>query len=363
MLVFVAIAVLGLLVVVHELGHFLAARLQGIAVTRFSIGFGPVLWRFQGPQTEYALRAIPLGGYVAFPDDELDETFNPDDPSLLKNRPILDRAIVMVAGVLANLVFAYLLLMFQLGTAGLPSFTPQPGVQIPQVFSQTNSAAYQAGLQPGDVVLKVNQTVLESGSAGISTLKNAIDNSQGNPLSFSIQRGETPLEIQVTPILTEDGMPKIGVQLSPNGVLNRRRAKNPIDLVWGAAEEFQRIVKLTVLGFGQLFLHFQDAVGQVSGPVAIVAMGADIAKSDIANLLQFAALISVNLAIINILPLPALDGGHLAFLLFEGIRGKPIPMEYQQGIMQTGLMFIFGLGVLLIVRDTANLAWVQQLLQ
>ncbi|NEQ17985.1 MAG: RIP metalloprotease RseP, partial [Moorea sp. SIO3E2] len=116
-------------------------------------------------------------------------------------------------------------------------------------------------------------------------------------------------------------------------------------------------------GFGQLLSNFGETAEQVSGPVAIVAIGADIARSNAVNLLQFAALISINLAIINILPLPALDGGQLAFLLIEGLRGKPLPMEVQQNIMQTGLVLLLGLGVFLIIRDTANLGWVQNLFQ
>jgi len=111
--VLAAISVLALLIVVHELGHFLAARFQGIHVNRFSIGFGPILWKYQGPQTEYALRGIPLGGFVGFPDDDPESTFQPDDPDLLRNRPILDRAIVISAGVIANLIFAYLVLVTQ----------------------------------------------------------------------------------------------------------------------------------------------------------------------------------------------------------------------------------------------------------
>jgi RIP metalloprotease RseP len=111
-----------------------------------------------------------------------------------------------------------------------------------------------------------------------------------------------------------------------------------------------------VQGFVQLFSHFQEAAKQVSGPVAIVAMGADIAKADTLKLLQFAALISINLAVINILPLPALDGGQLAFLMIEGVLGRPLPNRLQEGVMQTGLFLLLGLGVFLIVRDSVNLA-------
>ena len=362
--VIAAIAVLGLLIVVHEFGHFLAARSQGIQVTRFSIGFGPILWSYQGTETQYALRAIPLGGYVAFPDDELEESSAQDDPRLLQNRPILDRAIVISAGVIANLIFAYLLLVIQVGIVGIPHVDAKPGVLVSQVAESVTSVAAQAGLQSGDVVVAIEGTTLGEGEVARDALVQAIEDSPDKPLNLTIQRQDQQLPITVTPTVVADGSPKIGVQLaSTNGTVTHRRPTDVGQLLTGAADEFERIVLLTVQGFGQLLSNFRETAGQVSGPVAIVAIGADIARSNINQLLWFAALISVNLAIINILPLPALDGGQLAFLLLEGIRGKPLPAQVQAGVMQTGLIFILGLGMVLIVRDTANLQWVQKLLQ
>jgi RIP metalloprotease RseP len=142
--ILLAISVLAVLIIVHESGHFIAARAQGITVTRFSIGFGPVLWKYQGKETEYALRAIPLGGYVAFPDDELDEDIAADDPGLLKNRPVLDRAIVISAGVIANLIFAYLLMLTQLGWVGIPELQPQPGVLVSEIAQDVSSSRSQS---------------------------------------------------------------------------------------------------------------------------------------------------------------------------------------------------------------------------
>ncbi|MGB8702981.1 MAG: RIP metalloprotease RseP [Thermosynechococcaceae cyanobacterium] len=361
MSVFWAIAVLAVLIVVHELGHFLAARLQGIYVTRFSIGFGPVLWKYQGKETEYALRAIPLGGYVAFPDDELDEAIAPNDPALLQNRPILDRAIVISAGVIANLVFAYVLILTQMAWVGVPELKMAPGVMIVQIASETSSAAAQAGLQAGDIVLGVDGQSLGKNEQGIAALQAQIKQKPDQPLTLDIQRNDQPLSLQVIPTLGEDGVSRIGVQLAPNGSVVRKPAPSFVSLLGAASEEFQRLVSITVMGFGQLLTHFQDAASQVSGPIKIIEIGAEIARSNLSQLLQFGALISINLAVINILPLPALDGGQLAFLLIEGLRGRPLPLELQQGVMQTGLFLLLGLGMFLIVRDTANLTWVQQL--
>lgn len=361
--VLAAIAVLAVLIVVHELGHFLAARLQGIYANRFSLGFGPVLWKHQGPETEYAIRAIPLGGFVGFPDDDPDSDIPPNDPNLLRNRPILDRAIVISAGVIANLVFAYFLLVAQVGLVGIPDFNYQPGVLIPQVAAESSLVAQKAGIKPGDVVLAVNGQELGARREAITSLMQDIQESPNQLLELKIQRDEQILSLEIVPELGQDGKGKIGVQLAPNAQMVRKRAGNLIEVFSKAAEEYQRIAVLTVQGFGQLISNFRETADQVSGPVAIVAIGADIARSDAANLFQFAALISINLAIINILPLPALDGGQLAFLVVEGIRGRPLPTEVQQNIMQTGLMLLLGLGIFLIIRDTANLGWVQNLFQ
>ena len=125
-----AIGVLALLIFVHELGHFSAARLQGIYANKFSIGFGPILLKYQGKQTEYSLRALPLGGFVGFPDDDPESDIPPTDPNLLSNRPLLDRAIVISAGVIANLIFAYFLLVVQVSVVGFQQIDYHPGVTV-----------------------------------------------------------------------------------------------------------------------------------------------------------------------------------------------------------------------------------------
>ncbi len=363
MSVLAAIAVLAILIVVHELGHFTAARAQGIYANRFSIGFGPILWKYQGPETEYALRAFPLGGFVGFPDDDPDSTIPANDPNLLKNRPVLDRAIVISAGVIANLIFAYFLLVTQIGIVGTQEVNFQPGVVVPEVKSELSSAAAKAGVKAGDIVLAVDGRDLGASRESIKVLMEAIQSRPNQPIDLKVQRDGKilPAPLVVTPEAGADGKAKIGVQLSPNVTIARRRVGNPIEVLTLAATEFQRITVLTVQGFGQLITNFGAVADQISGPVRIVDEGAKLARSDAFSLFTFGALISINLAIINILPLPALDGGHLAFLLIEGLRGKPLPTKIQDGVMQTGLMLLLGLGIFLIVRDTTQLESVQKL--
>lgn len=363
MSVLAAIAVIALLVFVHEAGHFLAARLQGIHVNRFSIGFGPVLWKFQGPQTEYALRAIPLGGFVGFPDDDPESDIPPQDPDLLKNRPILDRTIVISAGVVANLLFAYFVFVAQFASIGIPQdFIPEPGVMVPQVLSESSPAAI-GGLRSGDVILSANDVELGTQEASVGDLVELIQNNPNQPIDFTVQRQDQRLNLTITPEVGSNGKPVIGVQLQRNGTLAYRSANNVFEVFSLAAREFQGMFLQTVQGFAMLITNFSQMASQVAGPVKIVEQGAEFAKSNAASLFPFTAIISINLAIINILPLPALDGGQLVFLLVEALRGKPLPERLQENVMQTGLVLLLGLGVFLIVRDTSQLEIFQNLLQ
>jgi membrane-associated protease RseP (regulator of RpoE activity) len=355
-----AIGVLALLIFVHELGHFLAARLQGIYANKFSIGFGPILLKYQGKQTEYALRALPLGGFVGFPDDDPESDIPPNDPNLLSNRPILDRAIVISAGVIANLIFAYFLLVVQVSVTGFQQIDYHPGVVVAGIADTLSTAAGKAGIQANDAILSVNKTELGEGKPAIVKLMAEIQTHPNQPITFAVKRGEKTLDIQVTPDATADGKGQIGVKLVPNADIILTRSISFIDALSKGATEFERVIVLTVQGLSQLVTNFGETATQIAGPIKIVEIGANIADNNIAGLLQFGALISINLAVMNILPLPALDGGQLAFLLLEGVLGKPLPMKIQETVMQTGLFLLLGLGVFLVVRDTANLSSVQQ---
>ena len=366
------ISVLALLIFIHELGHFLAARLQGIHANKFAIGFGPILWSYQGEQTEYSLRAIPLGGFVGFPDGEPESGFPKSDPDLLRNRPILDRAIVISAGVIANLVFAYLVFVLQFAWTGMPDI--ENGVLIPQVAETVvgePSPAAKAGLQPGDVILEANGQPLvpaentpEAGNALVQSLQAIISESPSDPVELRIQRGETEtLDVTVTPAFDPDSRRAlIGVTLSPNSADTTRRL-GLFETFSRSAVAFQNMFEQVLSGFILLITNFSQMSGELAGPVKIVDQGAALAQENVLALFPFSALISINLAILNILPLPALDGGQLAFLLAEAVRGKPVPTRVQESVMQTGIFLLLGLGIFLIIRDTTQLSVFQNLMQ
>ena len=355
-----AIGVLAVLIFVHELGHFLAARLQGIYANKFSLGFGPVILKYQGKQTEYALRALPLGGFVGFPDDDPDSDIPPNDPNLLGNRPLLDRAIVISAGVIANLIFAYFLLVVQVSTIGYQQINYHPGVVVSGIADTISTAAGKAGIQPLDTILAVDGQQLGEGKPAIVKLMAEIQEHAAKPITFQVQRGAKTLDLKVTPDANPEGKGQIGVKLAPNADIIIDRSVSFIDALAKGATEFERVIVLTVQGLAQLVTNFGETATQIAGPIKIVEIGSSIASNNIAGLLQFGALISINLAVMNILPLPALDGGQLAFLIFEGLLGKPLPAKLQETVMQTGLFLLLGLGVFLVIRDTANLSGVQQ---
>lgn len=357
-----AAGVLAAIVVVHESGHFLAAHLQGIHVTKFAVGFGPVVAKFNANNVEYSLRAFPLGGFVGFPDNDPDSGIAADDADLLKNRPILDRALVISAGVVANAAFAYLIILAQVASLGLPVQTPSPGVLVSEV--RADSAAARAGLSSGDVVLAAADAPLPGAiPASISKLVDVIKDSPGKKVALRVRRKGEDLRIEVTPDSNSDRTGRIGVQLSPNVKIERLRPRNPIQALTISAREFWVLSSNVVDGLRQTFLNFSESAGKVSGPVAIIAVGAEVARSSSDGLFQFAAVLNLNLAVINLLPLPALDGGSLALILIEAARGgRKLPQEVEQRIMSSGIALVILLGLFLIVKDTLNLEFIKDLL-
>ena len=264
---------------------------------------------------------------------------------------------------IANLVFAYFVFVAQFVGVGIPAgVNAQPGVLVPQVVSQDAPAA-QAGIRSGDVIIAIDDQNLGASDEAIQILMEIIQNSPNTPLEITVERGNRQVDLMVVPVMEDDGKSRIGVQLMPNGSIEYRRPNSIGEILTFATAEFQDKTSRIVQGFVMLLTNFSEVAGQVAGPVKIVEQGAQFAENDVSRLFPFTAVISINLAIINILPLPALDGGQLAFLIVEGLRGKPLPNRLQENVMQTGLFLLLGLGIFLIVRDTTQLDVFQQLFQ
>ena len=209
--VLTSITVLGFLIFFHEMGHFLAAILQGIYVDGFSIGFGPSIIQKKYKDITYSFRAFPLGGFVSFPDEEINN-IDPNDPNLLKNRPIFQRVIVISAGVFANLILAYTILILNVTTVGIP-FDPEPGILV--LATQPEKAADLAGLEAGDKILKIENSTLGVGDQAVSTLVKKIQNSSGQAVLIEIERDGDFKDLNLVP-KNVDGKGTIGAQLQPN---------------------------------------------------------------------------------------------------------------------------------------------------
>ncbi|MDC3027403.1 RIP metalloprotease RseP [bacterium] len=355
--VLTSITVLGFLIFFHEMGHFLAAILQGIYVDGFSIGFGPSIIKKKFRDITYSFRAFPLGGFVSFPDEELNN-IDPKDPNLLKNRPIIQRVIVISAGVLANLILAYTILIINVTTVGIP-FDPEPGILV--LATQPEKAASLAGLEPGDKILKIETSTLGIGDQAVSSLVKEIQNSSDEPISIQIERDGIFKDLTLIP-KNIDGKGTIGTQLQPNIRKETKKTKNVLELFKYANNEFSSLLVKTIQGYKGLITNFSSTAQQLSGPVKIVEIGAQLSQQGGTGILLFAALISINLAVLNSLPLPLLDGGQLVFTLIEGLRGKPVPVKVQMVVTQSSFFLLVGLSVLLIIRDTSQLLVVQRLL-
>ena len=355
--VLTSITVLGFLIFFHEMGHFLAAILQGIYVDGFSIGFGPSIIQKKYKDITYSFRAFPLGGFVSFPDED-QKNIDPKDPNLLKNRPIIQRVIVISAGVFANLLLAYTILIVNVTTIGIP-FDPEPGILV--LATQPEKAAFKAGLEPGDKIINIDETLLGVGDQAVSSLVKRIQSSYEEEIPIRIERNGVLKDLKLTP-QNIDGKGTIGAQLQPNIRKETKKTKNISELFQYTNNEFSSLLIKTIQGYKGLITNFSSTAQQLSGPVKIVEIGAQLSEQGGTGILLFAALISINLAVLNSLPLPLLDGGQLVFTLIEGFRGKPVPVKIQIAVTQSSFFLLVGLSVLLIIRDTSQLLIVQRLL-
>ena len=271
--VLTSITVLGFLIFFHEMGHFLAALLQGIYVDGFSIGFGPSIIKKKISDVTYSLRAFPLGGFVSFPDEE-QKGIDSKNPNLLKNRPIYQRIIVISAGVFANLLLAYLILIINVTTIGIP-FDPDPGISVLAI--QPEKAAFIAGLEPGDKILRVENDILGIGDQAVKTLVNEIQKSYDQIIKITIKRGDIIKELNLKP-QNIDGKGTIGAQLQPNIKEETYKTKNIFELFKFTNKEFTSLLVKTIEGYKGLITNFSSTAQQLSGPVKIVEIGAQLSE-------------------------------------------------------------------------------------
>lgn len=354
------IVVLGVLIFCHELGHFLVAKLFRVKVLRFSLGFGGKLVGKTVGETEYLISAVPLGGYVKMlGENETDEDAEPIPPSDL-NRAFnmqhpLKRIAIVAAGPAFNFFLAFLLFCGLHMVAGTQIMVPEVG----QV--REGSPADRAGLKKGDVVAAVEGRAVHSWE----DLKGEVKDRPGEPLVFLVRRGERTLELTVTPeASTVKNLFGEEVRSALIGIVASGEFQSvdlgPGQAVVEAATRTWEVTKLTLLTVVKLFQRVVP-METVGGPIMIGQLTGQIAQESFLYLIPFMAVISVNLGILNLLPVPILDGGVIVFLLVELIAGKPLSIRKREMAQKAGLFILIALMALVFYNDIARI--VRPLLQ
>jgi regulator of sigma E protease len=340
---FLFIVVLGALIFVHEFGHFIVAKKSGVRVERFSLGFGHHIWRRQWGETEYRVSFIPLGGYVKMYGENPEEEVVDPTGSFL-HQSVWKRIPIVAAGPVSNVLFAVVLIAF-IHVVGVPV---EKSVQIGRVLN--GSAAAAAGLQANDIVMALDGQPIER----IHELKSRIVASQGRTLQLQVDRDGRILTLSLTPRLDPSAQEwRIGVELRPGEVIIQR--SGPFVALWRGLTWTWRITKLSVLGFGRILSGAIPASESLAGPLGIAREIGRQATYGWRNVVFFTAGISISLAILNLLPIPVLDGGHLLFFAIEIINGKPLSVRKREIAQQLGLLILVGLMLFAFYNDIMNL--------
>ena len=344
------VVVLGILIFVHELGHFLVAKRMGVIVLRFSLGFGPKIAAVTRGETEYRLSLIPLGGYVKMlGEDSEEEVTEEQRERSFQNQAVRKRFAIVLAGPLMNFVLAIVIFTLIYAFAGMPERLPEIGSVNP------GSPAEQAGIQAGDKVLSINGTPIRIWD----DLPERIEKNGEKPLKMEISRGEQTLSITVVPAVDEVKnifgepvkRPLIGVVASEKYSV---RKVNPLYAGYYGLEQTWELSKLFFLTVVKLIERVVP-LHTLGGPILIAQMAGQQAQQGLVALINFMALISVNLAVLNLLPIPVLDGGHLLFFTIEAIFRKPLSLKKLEWAQKVGLLVLLTLMVVVFYNDIMRL--------
>ncbi len=333
-----AVFVFGLLVLVHEWGHFITAKMTNMRVDEFAIGFGPKLISWQKGETLYALRAIPLGGFNRIAGMDLDEEENDAGDRAYFKRPIWARMIVILAGSVMNFVLPVILffLIFLCVGVQTPSTEPIVGAVM------ANRPAASAGLMAGDRITSINgQTINEW-----ANISEVFKDSAGKPFEVTYLRGDESRHTTVIPVLDESSnRVVIGIQGSvvSQEVSIGEAASLSVEKTW-------RIFKAMLEALAMLVTK-EGASSELSGPIGVAQMAGEVAQHGFIPLLNFAAFLSLNLGIVNLLPVPALDGGHFITLVIEAVRGKQMSKKAMYYIQAVGVVILMSLMIFATFND------------
>ncbi len=354
------IVVLGVLVFVHELGHYLAARWRGVRVETFSIGFGRAITSWTDSKgTVWKLAWLPLGGYVKLHGQERPQDVSDEVRALwlpgqtFHDKPVLSRAIVVAAGPVANFALAMVLFAGLFIAIGQPVALPVIGGVLP------DSAASRAGLMTNDRIVSIAGAPI----ATFEDLQHAITAHPGETVKMTVQRNGADQQLDVTPDARDAGGKRIGVLGVRGGAVEYRTVSVPAALLGGVTQTWT-ITRETFSGLAQM-ISGNRGTDELGGPLRIAQLSGQVAQLGAASLVSFIAVLSVNLGLINLFPVPVLDGGHLLYYLAEAVRGRPLPPRAQEYGFRAGLAFLACLFVFATWNDLTHLGlfrWVASLI-
>ena len=329
-----AIFVFGVLVTVHEFGHFITAKLTGMRVDEFAIGFGPKIYQQQEGETLYSLRAIPLGGYNRIAGMDPDD---PAEPGSFKSKPIPSRMLVIVAGALMNFILPVLLFsgIFMVEGMDVPVNEPVLGT-VTQY-----QAAERAGMKPGDRILTINGKKIADWNEVVAVLR-----ANGTKeVTLTAEREGKISSYKMTPVYNAElQRPLIGI--SPR---MEKKSFTPPEAVKMGFKYTGYIITAMIDGLQKIITGRQAA--EVAGPIGVAQMAGQVAQQGVLPLINFVAFLSINLGVINLLPLPALDGGHFVLLLLEALRGKPLGSKAMNNIQAVGVALILAITLFSTFKD------------
>ncbi|MEK6683502.1 MAG: RIP metalloprotease RseP [Nitrospirota bacterium] len=354
--------VLSVLIFFHELGHFLAARRLGVKVLKFSLGFGPrVIGRTVG-DTEYLISALPLGGYVKLfgeepAEGEAAQALSPEDRARsFSHASVWKRIVIVAAGPVFNMLLAYLIFTGAL-SIGVPMYVPDFDSLMPVVETVgEDSPAKAAGIKPGDRIVSI-------GDQKISTwvqMTDIVRRNAGKALTVVVERDHQTVPLTLTPALKtvegEDGktieVGQIGIGKSPRGV--KIEAANPFEAIYKGGQATYQWTYLTVEGLVRL-VQGKLSMDNIGGPILIGQMSGQAASQGFGGLAFLIAILSITLGVMNILPIPVLDGGHLLFFAIEAVIGRPLSIRKREIAQQVGLALLLLLMVLAFYNDIIRL--------
>ena len=356
--------VLTIVVFFHELGHFLIARWAGVKVLTFSLGFGPELAGFNDRHgTRWKISAVPLGGYVKFLGDDT-EASTPSVDALatmteeekagsFHHKKVGRRAAIVAAGPIANFLLAIVIFTCLFTFFGKPSRS----ARVDKV--EANSAAAAAGFQVGDIVTAIDGSKIES----FSDMQRIVGTRAGEHLTFRVKRGEGTVQLEGTPELREvkdpfgnahrQGVLGITRQTAAGDVVTER--VDPVTALWLGVKETWFVIDRTLAYIGGIFTG-REAADQVGGPLRIAQISGQVATIGLAALIHLAAVLSISIGLLNLFPVPLLDGGHLLFYAVEAVRGRPLSERAQEMGFRIGLGLVLMLMVFATYNDILHLA-------